>query len=306
MVIIETLVQMIALVGLGSLWRYFKPAHMEIYAFRNAITELVFYLLLPALVLRVLWQAQMGLQSLQISAVASGSILAAMLFSWFVCKSFRVENRIMGAAILAASFGNITYLGLPVLTAALGEWSASIVIQYDLFAATPLLFTLGILLAAHFGQKEGGIQPLRQLGRIPALWAALLAVLLNLAAVPMPHVLEPVLRQLGNGVVPLMLLAIGLSLEWRGLQRKAWVPLLMVIAVQLVLMPLFVWWIAGFFTFEYEQQLALVLEAAMPSMVLGLVFCERFKLDTAFYAAAVTLSTLLSILTLPYWFIMLN
>lgn len=306
MVIIETLVQMIALVGLGSLWRYFKPAHMEIYAFRNAITELVFYLLLPALVLRVLWQAQMGLQSLQISAVASGSILAAMLFSWSVCKSCRVENRIMGAAILAASFGNITYLGLPVLTAALGEWSASIVIQYDLFAATPLLFTLGILLAAHFGQKESGIQPLRQLGRIPALWAALLAVLLNLAAVPMPHVLEPVLRQLGNGVVPLMLLAIGLSLEWRGLQRKAWVPLLMVIAVQLVLMPLFVWWIAGFFTFEYEQQLALVLEAAMPSMVLGLVFCERFKLDTAFYAAAVTLSTLLSILTLPYWFIMLN
>jgi hypothetical protein len=291
---------------LGALWRYFKPAQMEIHAFRHAITDLVFYLLLPALVLRVLWQAQMGLQSLQISAVATSSILAAMLFSWFVCKSCRVENRITGAAILAASFGNITYLGLPVLTAALGEWAASIVIQYDLFAATPLLFTLGILLAAHFGQKEDGIQPLRQLGRIPALWAALLAVLLNLAAVPLPHILEPILRQLGNGVVPLMLLAIGLSLEWRGLQRKAWGPLLMVIAVQLVLMPLFVWGIAGFFSFDREQQLALVLEAAMPSMVLGLVFCERFKLDTAFYAAAVTLSTLLSILTLPYWFIMLS
>ena len=306
MVIIETLVQMSVLVGLGALWRYFKPAHMEVHAFRNTITDLVFYLLLPALVLRVLWQAKMGLQSLQISAVASSSILVAILFSWVVCKSFRVENRITGAAILAASFGNITYLGLPVLTAALGEWAASIVIQYDLFAATPLLFTLGMLLAAHFGQNEGGIQPLRQLGRIPALWAALLAVLLNLAAIPMPHILESVLRQLGNGVVPLMLIAIGLSLEWRGLQRKAWGPLLMVIVVQLVLMPLFVWRISGFFAFSHEQQLAMVLEAAMPSMLLGLVFCERFKLDTVFYAAAVTLSTLLSILTLPYWFIMLR
>lgn len=306
MVIIETLVQMSALVGLGALWRYFKPVHMEVRAFRNAITDLVFYLLLPALVLRVLWQAQMGLQTLQISVVASSSILAAMVFSWVACKSCRVENRIMGAAILAASFGNITYLGLPVLTAALGEWSASIVIQYDLFAATPLLFTLGMLLAAHFGQNEGGIQPLRQLGRIPALWAALLAVLLNLAAIPMPQILESVLRLLGNGVVPLMLIAIGLSLEWRGLQRKAWVPLLIVIAVQLVLMPLFVWGISGFFAFSHEQQLAIVLEAAMPSMLLGLVFCEQFNLDTAFYAAAVTLSTLLSMLTLPYWFIMLR
>ena len=306
MVIIETLVQMIALVGLGALWRYFKPAHMEVHAFRNAITDLVFYLLLPALVLRVLWQAQMGLQTLQISAVATSSILAAMLFSWFVCKSCRVENRIMGAAILAASFANITYLGLPVLTAALGDWAASIVIQYDLFAATLLLFTLGILLAAHFGQKQTGIRPLRELGRIPAIWAALLAVFLNLTAIPMPPVLEPVLRQLGNAVVPLMLIAVGLSLEWRGLQRKAWGPLLMVIVIQLLLMPLFVWEVSGFFSFTPAQQLALVLEGAMPSMVLGLVFCERFKLDTAFYAAAVTLSTLLSILTLPYWFIMLR
>ena len=306
MVIIETLVQMSALVGLGALWRFFKPVHMEVRAFRNIIAELVFYLLLPALVLRVLWQAEIGVQTLQISVVASSSILTAMIFSWLICKFCRVDNRIMGAAILAASFGNITYLGLPVLTAALGEWAASIVIQYDLFAATPLLFTLGMLLAAHFGQNEGEIQPLRQLGRIPALWAALLAVLLNLAAIPVPHVVESVLRLLGNAVVPLMLIAIGLSLEWRGLQRKAWGPLLIVIAVQLVLMPLFVWGISRFFAFSHEQQLALVLEAAMPSMLLGLVICEQFKLDTAFFAAAVTLSTLLSMVTLPYWFTLLR
>ena len=60
------------------------------------------------------------------------------------------------------------------------------------------------------------------------------------------------------------------------------------------------------FDFNQAQRLALVLEAAMPSMLLGLVFCERFKLDTAFYAAAVTLSTVLSIITLPYWFVLLS
>lgn len=306
MVIIDALVQMCALVGLGALWRYFKPAHMEISAFRKAITDLVYYLLLPTLVLRVLWQAQMGLVSLQISAVASSSILVAILFSWFVCKSCRVENRIIGAAILAASFANVTYLGLPVLTAALGDWAASIVIQYDLFAATPLLFTVGMWLAAHFGQNDSGVQPLRQLAGIPALWAALVAVLLNLAEFPLPHILESILRQLGDAVVPIMLIAIGLSLEWRGIQRKALWLLFMVVTVQLILMPLFVWMLVGVFDFNREQQLALVLEAAMPSMLLGLVFCERFKLDTAFYAAAVTVSTLLSILSLPYWFIMLR
>ena len=306
MIIVETLAQMTALVGLGALWRLVKPGRVAVNTLRNAITDLVFFLLLPALVLRVLWQAEVGVQSLHISVVASSSIIVAMLFSWLACKSLGTENRITGAAILAASFANVTYLGLPVVTSALGEWAASIAIQYDLFSSTPLLFTVGILVAAYFGKAKNGIHPLRQLARIPAIWAALLAVILNFSGVPLPTMLESVLRLLDIGIVPLMLIAIGLSLEWRGVQRKAWGPLLMVIAVQLILMPLFVWSISGIFDFSNNQQRALVLEAAMPSMVIGIMICEHYHLDTAFYAAAVTLSTLLSIVTLPYWFIMLS
>ena len=306
MIIVETLAQMTALVGLGALWRLVKPGRVAVNTLRNAITDLVFFLLLPALVLRVLWQAEVGVQSLHISVLASSSIIVAMLFSWLACKSLGTENRITGAAILAASFANVTYLGLPVVTSALGEWAASIAIQYDLFSSTPLLFTVGILVAAYFGKAENGIHPLRQLARIPAIWAALLAVILNFSGVPLPTMLESVLRLLDIGIVPLMLIAIGLSLEWRGVQRKAWGPLLMVIAVQLILMPLFVWSISGIFDFSNNQQRALVLEAAMPSMVIGIMICEHYHLDTAFYAAAVTLSTLLSIVTLPYWFIMLS
>ena len=297
---------MTVLVGLGALWRLIKPGRITVDSLRHAITDLVFYMLLPALVLRVLWQAEVGYQSLHISAVATSSILVAMLISWLGCKSCHSENRITGAAILAASFANVTYLGLPVITSALGEWAASIAIQYDLFSSTPLLFTVGILVATYFGQAAKEIHPLRQLVRIPALWAALLAVILNLAMAPMPVMLESVLRLLGDGIVPLMLIAIGLSLEWRGLQRKAWGPLVLVIAIQLLLMPLFVWGVSGLFDFSAQQQLALVLEAAMPSMVIGLMICEHYNLDTAFYAAAVTLSTILSIVTLPYWFIMLG
>jgi len=36
--------------------------------------------------------------------------------------------------------------------------------------------------------------------------------------------------------------------------------------------------------------------------VLGLVICDRFKLDTALYASVVTLTTGLSIISLPIWF----
>jgi hypothetical protein len=36
--------------------------------------------------------------------------------------------------------------------------------------------------------------------------------------------------------------------------------------------------------------------------VFGVVICERYQLDSPLYAAAVTLTTLLSVATLPLWF----
>ena len=43
----------------------------------------------------------------------------------------------------------------------------------------------------------------------------------------------------------------------------------------------------------------------MPSMVLGLVICDRFGLDTRLYAEIVVISTAAAAITLPLWFMLL-
>ena len=47
---------------------------------------------------------------------------------------------------------------------------------------------------------------------------------------------------------------------------------------------------------------AITLSSAMPTMVFGVIICERYHLDGALYAAAVFSTTLLSMFTLPAWF----
>jgi predicted permease len=37
-------------------------------------------------------------------------------------------------------------------------------------------------------------------------------------------------------------------------------------------------------------------------MVLGIVFCDRYDLDVSLYATTVTVTTVLSLLTLPLWY----
>ena len=65
--------------------------------------------------------------------------------------------------------------------------------------------------------------------------------------------------------------------------------------------PLLVWGTALGVGLDGVILIGTVMEAAMPSMVIGIVLCDRYGLDTGLYAMAVTLTTLLSLVTLPLW-----
>jgi predicted permease len=300
---IEVLYQMAGLVLCGIGWRLFKPAGLSPAETRKVLTSVVYYLLLPALVLIVLWKADLSTRPVLIAVSASSGIVAGFLLGLLSCRMCRNSRAEAGALILAMAFPNATYLGLPVLEATFGSWARSIAIQYDLFACTPLLFTVGILFAARMGNSnESGASLVSGLLRIPPMWAAIIAVFLNLADVAVPAVLEGLLDLLGRGVVPLMLFSLGLSLEWSSSRWRLLPSLIPVSIITLFLVPLVVWAVAGMLGMQGEVLAAVVLEAAMPSMVLGIVLCDRFNLDASLYAAAVTMTTAMSLVTLPLWY----
>jgi malate permease and related proteins len=299
----QVLPQMAALIACGILWRFIKPPGMDADGVRRVITSLVYTLLLPALVLSVLWKTPLGLDTVKIASVAAAGVIAALLATRLLFRRSAAPKSAVGALILAAAFPNVTYLGLPVLEKTFGPWARSIAIQYDLFACTPLLLTVGILIARRHGSSTESDSPLVALLKVPPLWAALAAVVLNLAGIPMPATLEGFLQTLANGVVPLMLIALGMALTWETRQLRRLPVVLPVLAIQLLGMPLFAWGLASLLGLHGEPRTAVVLEAAMPSMVLGVVICDRYGLDTSLYAATATASTALSFFTLPLWFV---
>jgi predicted permease len=300
---LEVLVQMAGLILCGVGWRLFKPAGLEPVQTRKVLTSLVYYLLLPALVLSVLWEAELGSTTLLIALSAAFGVVTGLILSVWSCRVCRSRPAETGAVILAASFPNATYLGLPVLEAAFGPWARSVAIQYDLFACTPLLFTLGVMVAARYGDAAAAVRSTAaELLRIPALWAALLATALNLADAPVPVILDGLLGLLERGVVPLMLFSLGLSLAWKRGQWRNLAGVVPVVVLRLLLVPALALVFTGLVGLSGQWRAAVVMETAMPSMVLGIVFCDRFNLDVELYAAAVTLTTVLSLVTLPLWY----
>lgn len=293
--------QMAAMVLIGLWWQWARPGGWEAAQARGALTTLVYYVLLPALVLGVLWRAPLGVDSLRIAGVAALGVLASMGLMAGLARFMRLSRGQRGALLLAAAFPNATYLGLPVLESLYGDFGRAVAVQYDLFACTPLLLSLGIAIAVYYGRPHGD-QPLWVgILKVPALWAALLAAALNLSGVPLLDMLGSILDRLGAGVVPLMLIALGMGLRLDALQPAALARVSPVLVIQLALAPALVWGAGLMLGLAPPLLTAVVLEAGMPVMVLGLVLCDRYGLDTGLYAAAATLSTLLCLFTLPLW-----
>jgi len=297
------LLQMTALILCGVLWKVFRPEGLDPVQTRKVLTSLVYYLLLPALVLSVLWRAKLGANSLLIAAAAAFGIIAGLLLSSLACRVCKLSSKEAGALILAATFPNATYLGLPVLEATFGSWSRSVAIQYDLFACTPLLFTVGIWTASRMGSSASArAGSYLDLLKIPAIWAVFLALILNEMEISIPRLVGDILGLLERGVVPLMLISLGLSLEWHSSRLKQLPSLIPTILLTLFIVPALVLVFATTIGLKGDVLSAVVLEAAMPSMVLGVVICDRFNLDVGLYATTVSITTVLSLITLPLWF----
>lgn len=300
-----TLIQMALIMACGAAWRLLTPGGLAADDTRKVLTTVVYYLFLPAMVLEVLWSAEIGLQSFEFTLLGVSAVLFGMISTWTVTTLFRFRKQQKGAMILAASFPNVTYLGLPVLEQTFGAWARSVAIQLDYFAAGPLLFTAGIAVARWYGQDEGKKPSTLSFLTTPPFLAAIIAVLLNTNDVVAPAWLLGVLHKLSPAVVPIMLFSLGLALRWETVSLRNLPHILPVIVIKLLLMPWLVIYLSQFMTMNADSRAAAILDLAMPSMVLGIVFCDRYRLDSSLYAMAVTVTTLLSLLTLPFWYKML-
>ena len=73
------------------------------------------YVLLPALIFHTFHDAPLNQELVLVPLALSAGIFGCLAASLMLYRFIPLESRTKGALILAASFGNVTYLGLPIL-----------------------------------------------------------------------------------------------------------------------------------------------------------------------------------------------
>jgi hypothetical protein len=119
----------------------------------------------------------------------------------------------------------------------------------------------------------------------------------NVASVPLPGPVLDAAQLMGRAVIPVMIFTVGLALDFRDLRRlPAALPAL---TLKLILAPVLAWLIARAVGVTGEVLQAVVIEGAMPVMVLSLVIADEFELDVPLAATCIAVSTVASFFTLP-------
>ncbi len=293
--LVASIVKILALVGVGVALRLTGMLKREDVGVVNA---LIVYVALPALIFGAIWPAKLTWELARVAGIAWGVTIVGLAAAWLAARLLKLPRETTGAFILVAALGNTGYVGYPVVTMVLGSSALSPAVFYDVFGTVAMFTTVGILLAAHYGEHGGGrVNPAIEFLTFPAVIALLLA--LALKPVPIPAVVMAWLDVPAKMTVPLVMISVGLSLEWSAAGERS-AALATVAGLKLLLLPAVAAGIA--LAIGDVGSLRLVtLQAGMPAMMLTLVASERFRLDTRFAAAAILVSTAACAVTIPVW-----
>lgn len=307
-----------AMMGIGALAH--KLGFMGTDVDRH-ISKLVLNVTLPAMILASVLDASSLpsrsdlLMCLLLSSVACLT-LVALAFAFTAVT--RTPAGVRGVYRFMVTFGNVGFLGFPIVSAIFGT-GALIFASVCNLPFNLLVFTVGRWFVASDGEGseragERGAAAFKKrvrsaLGnmRSPALAACLAAILFALAGVCSVPVLGQGLTTLGEFTTPAAMLIVGSSLA--GIPAKAAFTnprLFAMAAFRLVVSPVVLFALLAPFTSNAILLGVILTTSAMPVATNGTLFCYECGGDTRLMSQGTFLTTVLSLVTVPLLVVLLT
>ncbi|MDC6109409.1 AEC family transporter [Serratia rubidaea] len=209
---------------------------------------------------------------------------------------------------LTVALPNYAALGLPILGSVLGEspgTSLSVAVSIACGSVLMTPFCL-LILEREKARAAGGVQqagacmlPLLMWRSVikPIVWGPLLGVVLSAVGVRMPEMVLAAIKPLGLAATAAALFLTGVILSARRLQINA--SVLLASVTKLLIQPFIAWGIVLALGLHGSVAITAILMIALSAGFFGIVFGNRFGVQSPDAEATLLISSVLCILTLP-------
>ncbi|WP_343653284.1 AEC family transporter [Stenotrophomonas sp.] len=287
----------LAMLGLGMLFARLRALPETA---PETLNKVVLYVCLPAAVLTYVPRLHLDASLLGLMATPWLLMLATWALVSLATRVFGFARDVHAVLLICVALANSSFIGYPMVRALLGDAALPYAVVYDQFGTFLLLSTFGLLVLARYSgdRPPTARQVLGRIARFPPLWALVFALLL-MPAQP-PAWIGTALKQLADAMLPLVMLAVGLSIQLR-LRREELKPLAVGLLLKLVVLPALALPLSWLLGMQGLMLQANVLESAMPTMITAAALAISHRLAPRLAAALVGYGIVLSLATLPAW-----
>ena len=219
-------------------------------------------------------------------------------------KLFRLPPATRAIHSCMSAFGNVIFLGYPLITALYGQEGLFYAIVYAL-VNDGIVWTVGLLFIAGTGEGKAhaGLSKLLN----PNTIAFAVSLIMLLFGLRLPPILHETLASVGSMTTCLSMLFIGMTLATIPLQGiyKRW-SVYVIVLFKMILIPMLLTLLLSRFPLDTVLLGVLLLEAAMPGQTVLTIIANEFGADYQYAAERVFITTVFSLITLPglYWFML--
>lgn len=277
----------------------------------EALGEFVFRIAVPVLLFRTLAQADVGSGTpvrLWIAYFA-GVAVAWTAGHLVATRLFHRDRRSGVIAGVSSAFANNVFIGLPLVERVVGE-KGIVAVSVLLAVHLPLMMVAGTVLMEEAVLRETGEagrgvaaivrQTALNLVQNPLIVGLLLGSAMHFSGFALPAMLDTLTAQVAGIAGPAALLSLGMALRSYGISGNLGLSATIAL-LKLLLLPASVWVFAHLLGLTPEWTAAMVLTSSVPTGVNAWLIANRFGTAQGLAASAITLSTLIGVLTVTFW-----
>ena len=292
--IIVTILSIVIMIGLGYfLKRIDFLSEKDI----DPFNKIVMYILMPCMIFHAIYTADLSqipkLGILPFIILASSFVTG--IVSYFILKQLKFDDVTLWSVLVTVMIANTAFMGYPVTLGIYGNAGFLRAIFCDMATLCTFLLLSFVLILRFGGTVKAAV---RKIALFPPLWAVVLGLGFNILGIPIGPVVDNTVNYLGQGAIPLIMIALGLSINFEALSRSRSMIVFTSI-MKLALFPFVAFLIVSWLGLVNLEHSVSIVEAAMPSGMMSLLLAITYKLDYELTSDCILINTVISLITLP-------
>lgn len=261
---------------------------------RETLSKIVLYIALPSMIFVNLARANISHEMMFLPILALVLSFTLLMISYIYCRMRNYSKKTAWTIMIASSIMNTGFIGFPVILGVFGNEGFLNAIFFDL-STSIMIVIYGVILAKEFAGDRSEV--IRNTLTFIPVWAVIFGLIFNVFNIHLFYIAENILNYFAQATIPLIMLAIGLSLDYGNIMEYL-SDSIFVSIFKLVLAPLIMILLLSLLNIKGMAFNVAIIEAGMSTAGNSLVLAVQYDLDKDLMSSLIFTTVVLSVFTL--------